>query len=115
MFYTCPPDILTAEEWFVDLWNYSISPYFIQTVKQGLRLHGYRNDWEDPLEWILKTYPWVSEKAKRKMKLRRIRKEDVGYCVASSPDRMALSICEWYYLSAMYSHRHLFLREAFTT
>ena len=79
MFYSCPTDILSAEEWFVDLWNYSITPYFLQTVKQGLRLHGQRCEWQDPLQWILKTYPWVAEKAKRKMKLRRIRMEDVGY------------------------------------
>lgn len=79
MFYSCPSDILSAEEWFVDLWNYSISPFFIQAVKQGIDVNGQRIDWEDPLEWILKTYPWVSEKTKRKMKLRRIRMEDVGY------------------------------------
>ena len=79
MFYTCPTDILSAEEWFVDLWNYSITPYFLLTVKQGLKIRNRQYNWVDPLELLLKDYPWVSEKAKRKMKLRRIRKEDVGY------------------------------------
>jgi len=79
MFYSCPTDILSAEEWFVDLWNYSITPYFMQTIKQGIESRGQVHTWEDPLEWILQSYPWVSEKAQRKMKLRRIRLEDIGY------------------------------------
>lgn len=81
MFYTCPTDINCVEEWFVDLWNYSITPYFIQTVKSGLKLFGQRYDWLDPLDNILKTYPWSSsvQKSERIAKLRRIRPEDVGY------------------------------------
>ena len=78
MFYPCPTDILNAEEWFVDLWNYSVCPYFIQTVRHGIKKYGERaNEWTDPLEWILKTYPWSYEKSK--LKFIKIRMEDVGY------------------------------------
>nr|XP_047126247.1 uncharacterized protein LOC100207311 isoform X6 [Hydra vulgaris] len=78
MFFPCPSDILNAEEWFVDLWNYSICPYFIQTVRNGIKKYGERtNEWIDPLEMILKTYPWSCEKSK--LKFIKIRMEDVGY------------------------------------
>ena len=65
MFYSCPSDILSAEEWFVDLWNYSISPFFIQAVKQGIDINGQRVEWEDPLEWILKTPMGIRENKKK--------------------------------------------------
>ena len=90
MFYTCPTDASSAEEWFVDLWNYSITPYFLHAIKCGIKLYGQRHEWIDPLEWILKTYPWNDQAAEgdKKNKLRRIRPEDVGYqtsCSSTSP------------------------------
>jgi len=83
MFYTCPIDINAAEEWFIDLWNYSITPYFLHAIKCGIKLYGQRHQWIDPLDWILKSYPWKPNttpgKVDKKTKLRRIRPEDVGF------------------------------------
>lgn len=115
MFYTCPCDMNSAEEWFVDLWNYSITPYFLHAIKCGIKLFGQRTAWKDPLEWILKTYPWsptttatttvTTRKSStgksgepRKNKLRRIRPEDVGYqqdeAVVTSPQTKPLVDCK---------------------
>ena len=94
MFYTCPCDISSAEEWFVDLWNYSITPYFLHAIKCGIKLFGQRAEWNDPLEQILKTYPWTTSTGKgglRKKKLRRIRPEDVGYQQNVSPCQSPVS------------------------
>ena len=78
MFFSSPATSDEIEEWFVDLWNYSLAPYFLQTVKRGLKSFGQRCAWDDPLDWILETYPWQHEN-NLSGKLRRIRKEDVGF------------------------------------
>lgn len=77
MFFSCPTIEPEIEEWFVDLWNYSLSPYLLQTMRSGLGLGGQRCSWLDPLDWILHTYPWQQE-GNLKSKLRRLRMEDVG-------------------------------------
>lgn len=96
MFYTCPTDANNAEEWFVDLWNYSITPYFLHAIKCGIKLYGQRHEWIDPLEWILKTYPWNDQmkEGDKKSKLRRIRPEDVGYQTSCSNTPPQVH-CKW--------------------
>ena len=35
-FMSCPAEVEAAEEWFLGLWNMTITPYIIATVKHGL-------------------------------------------------------------------------------
>lgn len=48
----------SSQSWFNDLWNYSIHPYLIQAARDGLQKNGLRSPFEDPTNWIIKTYPW---------------------------------------------------------
>ena len=59
LLFSCPPDVANSQVWFTDLWQYSIVPYLIEAVKEGLQLYGKRNvAWEDPSHFLLQTYPW---------------------------------------------------------
>lgn len=84
LFLACPMDVAGSQVWFTDLWNYSIVPYLLEAVREGLQLYGRRAAWEDPAEWVLETYPWpgpVSEAPQ----LLRLRPEDVGYDPSAGP------------------------------
>ena len=35
-----------SQVWFTDLWNYSIVPYLVEAVREGLQLYGKRSSWE---------------------------------------------------------------------
>ena len=37
-FMSCPPDVDQAEEWFLSLWNMTLTPHIISTVKHGLQV-----------------------------------------------------------------------------
>ena len=39
LFLSCPMDVAGAQVWFTDLWNYSIIPYMMEAVKEGLQVH----------------------------------------------------------------------------
>lgn len=59
IFDTCPVDTPDAiRRWFEQLWNSSIAPYLIQAARDGLRKNHLRSQFEDPCEWIQRTYPW---------------------------------------------------------
>ncbi|XP_064478285.1 neuron navigator 3-like isoform X4 [Ornithodoros turicata] len=77
LFLSCPMDVPGSQVWFTDLWNYSIVPYLLEAVREGLQLYGRRAPWEDPAEWVLQTYPWSS--SGDGPQLLRLRPEDVGY------------------------------------
>ncbi|XP_065053022.1 uncharacterized protein LOC135682178 [Rhopilema esculentum] len=77
MFFSCPTKKDEIEEWFVDLWNYSLAPYILHVMRTGIKLFG-QQEWIDPLETILDTYPWQQEENLR-AKIKKIRKDDVGY------------------------------------
>ncbi|KAL3256543.1 hypothetical protein MRX96_046602 [Rhipicephalus microplus] len=84
LFLACPMDVAGSQVWFTDLWNYSVVPYLLEAVREGLQLYGRRAAWEDPAEWVLETYPWpgpVSEAPQ----LLRLRPEDVGYDPNAGP------------------------------
>lgn len=56
---SCPTDVANSQVWFKDLWHYSIVPYLIDAVKEGLTIYGKKNlTWEDPTLFLLQTYPW---------------------------------------------------------
>jgi hypothetical protein len=38
LFLTCPMDITASQIWFIDLWNYSIIPYMLEAVREGLQV-----------------------------------------------------------------------------
>lgn len=79
LFLSCPIDIANSQVWFTDLWNYSIIPYLLEAVREGLQLYGRRAPWEDPAEWVHMTYPWPPPSAGEWPQLLRLRPEDVGY------------------------------------
>jgi neuron navigator 2 len=43
LFLNCPLDVDSSRTWFIDLWNYSIVPYAINAVKEGLRVYGRKS------------------------------------------------------------------------
>ncbi|KAB7496192.1 Neuron navigator 2 [Armadillidium nasatum] len=59
LFLSCPSSVEGSQVWFADLWNYSMVPYMVEAVREGLQLYGKRASWEDPSTWIQETYPWV--------------------------------------------------------
>ncbi|KAG1650618.1 Neuron navigator 2 [Nymphon striatum] len=82
LFLSCPVDVNSSQVWFTDLWNYSLVPYLLEAVREGLQLHGRRAGWEDPADWVLNSYPWPNapeENSDWPPQLLRLRPEDVGY------------------------------------
>ncbi|XP_075298899.1 neuron navigator 1 isoform X1 [Opisthocomus hoazin] len=59
-FLSCPVGIDDFRTWFIDLWNNSIIPYLQEGAKDGLKVHGQKAAWEDPVEWVRDTLPWPS-------------------------------------------------------
>ncbi|XP_018337514.1 PREDICTED: protein sickie [Trachymyrmex septentrionalis] len=94
LFLSCPMEVAGSQVWFTDLWNYSVIPYLVEAVREGLTLYGRRvsgngngeSAWEDPAQFITSSYPWLSTHAVHggSDALLRLRPEDVGYDVVSS-------------------------------
>ncbi|XP_006529436.1 neuron navigator 1 isoform X4 [Mus musculus] len=59
-FLSCPIGIEDFRTWFIDLWNNSIIPYLQEGAKDGIKVHGQKAAWEDPVEWVRDTLPWPS-------------------------------------------------------
>ncbi|XP_061741313.1 neuron navigator 1 isoform X2 [Nerophis ophidion] len=59
-FLSCPVTVDEFRSWFIDLWNHSIIPYLQEGAKDGIKLHGQKAVWEDPVEWVRDTLPWPS-------------------------------------------------------
>ena len=55
---SCPMEVDGSQVWFTDLWNYSLVPYLLDAVRDGLQMYGKRAPWEDPVQFIFRTYPW---------------------------------------------------------
>ncbi|XP_068132732.1 neuron navigator 3 isoform X4 [Hyperolius riggenbachi] len=80
LFLSCPMDVDGSKIWFTDLWNYSVIPYLLEAVREGLQMYGKRAPWEDPTKWIVDTFPWNTVPSKRECPaLLQLRPEDVGY------------------------------------
>uniref|UniRef100_A0A8C1QUQ3 Neuron navigator 3 n=1 Tax=Cyprinus carpio TaxID=7962 RepID=A0A8C1QUQ3_CYPCA len=80
LFLSCPMDAGGSRVWFTDLWNYSLVPYLLEAVREGLQLYGKRAAWEDPSKWVIDTYPWSSTSLQHEgQSLLQLRPEDVGY------------------------------------
>ncbi|XP_035244951.1 neuron navigator 1 isoform X2 [Anguilla anguilla] len=59
-FLSCPVTVEEFRSWFIDLWNHSIIPYLQEGAKDGIKVHGQKVAWEDPVEWVRGTLPWPS-------------------------------------------------------
>ncbi|KAM3618164.1 uncharacterized protein V6R79_016571 [Siganus canaliculatus] len=59
-FLSCPVSVAEFRQWFIDLWNHSIIPYLQEGAKDGIKVHGQKAVWEDPVEWVRGTLPWPS-------------------------------------------------------
>ncbi|XP_015259070.1 PREDICTED: neuron navigator 1-like isoform X3 [Cyprinodon variegatus] len=57
-FLSCPVSVKEFRQWFIDLWNHSIIPYLQEGAKDGIKVHGQKAVWEDPVEWVRGTLPW---------------------------------------------------------
>ncbi|XP_058859105.1 neuron navigator 2-like isoform X4 [Acipenser ruthenus] len=80
LFLSCPIDVAGSRVWFTDLWNYSIIPYMLEAVREGLQLYGRRAPWEDPAKWVMDTYPWSASPQQHEWPpLLQLRPEDVGF------------------------------------
>ncbi|KAM3876676.1 neuron navigator 2 [Diretmus argenteus] len=86
LFLSCPMDVEGSRVWFTDLWNYSIIPYMLEAVREGLQLYGRRAAWEDPAHWVIDTYPWSTTPTPADWPpLLQLRPEDVGFDGYSAP------------------------------
>ncbi|XP_026175656.1 neuron navigator 2 isoform X4 [Mastacembelus armatus] len=86
LFLSCPMDVEGSRVWFTDLWNYSIIPYMLEAVREGLQLYGRRAAWEDPAAWVIDTYPWSATPTPADWPpLLQLRPEDVGFDGYSAP------------------------------
>ncbi|XP_018410272.1 PREDICTED: neuron navigator 2 [Nanorana parkeri] len=86
LFLSCPMDVDGSRVWFTDLWNYSIIPYLLEAVREGLQLYGRRAPWEDPAKWVMDTYPWTVVPQQHEWPpLLQLRPEDVGFDGYSVP------------------------------
>ncbi|XP_029016157.1 neuron navigator 3 isoform X10 [Betta splendens] len=89
---SCPMDVEGSRVWFTDLWNYSLVPYLLEAVREGLQLYGKRAAWEDPSKWVNDTYPWNATSLQQEgQSLLQLRPEDVGYDGYSSTKEGAAS------------------------
>ena len=81
LFLSCPLEAGPARLWFVNLWNLSIVPHILDSVRDGLQMFGRRSSWEDPLRTVLDSWPWPGQDEDL---LVRIHPEDVGFDVSAS-------------------------------
>ncbi|KAK2148133.1 hypothetical protein LSH36_513g01022 [Paralvinella palmiformis] len=85
LFLSCPMEVAAGQVWFTDLWNYSIVPYLLEAVREGIQLYGRRAPWEDPSDWVIETYPWNKPGSGEWPTLLPLRPEDVGYDTQGAP------------------------------
>lgn len=59
LFLQCPIDLPGSQVWFTDLWNYSIVPYLLEAVREGLQVRikvpTYTGGVKDQIETISTT------------------------------------------------------------
>ncbi|XP_059533848.1 neuron navigator 1 isoform X3 [Myotis daubentonii] len=92
-FLSCPIGIEDFRTWFIDLWNNSIIPYLQEGAKDGLKVHGQKAAWEDPVEWVRDTLPWPSAQQDQS-KLYHLPPPTVGpHSIASPPEDRTVKDC----------------------
>uniref|UniRef100_A0A673J4T7 Neuron navigator 1-like n=1 Tax=Sinocyclocheilus rhinocerous TaxID=307959 RepID=A0A673J4T7_9TELE len=83
-FLSCPVTVEEFRTWFIDLWNHSIIPYLQEGAKDGLKVHGQKSVWEDPVEWVRGSLPWPSAQQDQ-AKLFHLPPPSTGPCSPSQP------------------------------
>ncbi|TRY75006.1 hypothetical protein TCAL_09848 [Tigriopus californicus] len=80
-FLNCPIDIRGSRKWFIDLWNNTLVPHLLDSVREGLQMYGRRVSWEDPIRFVQETWPWQDPPGDDlgNEALAPIRPQDVGY------------------------------------
>ncbi|XP_037016783.2 neuron navigator 1 isoform X1 [Artibeus jamaicensis] len=92
-FLSCPIGIEDFRAWFIDLWNNSIIPYLQEGAKDGIKVHGQKAAWEDPVEWVRDTLPWPSAQQDQS-KLYHLPPPTVGpHSIASPPEDRTVKDC----------------------
>ncbi|KAM5302168.1 neuron navigator 1 isoform 2-T4 [Glossophaga mutica] len=92
-FLSCPIGIEDFRTWFIDLWNNSIIPYLQEGAKDGIKVHGQKAAWEDPVEWVRDTLPWPSAQQDQS-RLCHLPPPTVGpHGVASPPEDRTVKDC----------------------
>jgi len=82
LFLSCPMELCAVSTWFTDLWNYSIIPYLLEAVREGIQTYGSRVAWTDPCDWVLDTCPFTlhnQSETSNAPALLHLRPEDVGF------------------------------------
>lgn len=72
-------DLEKSQIWFSDLWNYSLVPYVIEMIREGIRLYGKRAAWKDPTSFVIQSYPWFNTAHTSLESFIKIRPEDIAY------------------------------------
>uniref|UniRef100_H2LS65 Neuron navigator 1 n=1 Tax=Oryzias latipes TaxID=8090 RepID=H2LS65_ORYLA len=83
-FLSCPVTVDEFRSWFIDLWNFSIIPYLQEGAKDGIKVHGQKAVWEDPVEWVRGTLPWPSAQQDQ-AKLFHLPPPSISSCSPSQP------------------------------
>ncbi|XP_024900317.1 neuron navigator 1 isoform X2 [Pteropus alecto] len=92
-FLSCPVGIEDSRTWFIDLWNSSIIPYLQEGARDGVKAHGQKAAWEDPVEWVRDTLPWPSAQQDQS-KLCHLPPPTVGpHSMASPPEDRTVKDC----------------------
>lgn len=86
MFISCPMDLEKSQIWFSDLWNYSLVPYVIEMIREGIRLYGKRAAWKDPVSFVAQSYPWFNTTHTSLESFTKIRPEDIAYDTEQDKD-----------------------------
>ena len=55
LFLSCPIDLAGSQVWFTDLWNYSIVPYLLEAVREGLQVSSFKIH-----QWVHEAKQWVA-------------------------------------------------------
>lgn len=60
LFLSCPMDVEGSRVWFTDLWNYSLVPYLLEAVREGLQVSPDHTNGINRLIWhvFLTRTPW---------------------------------------------------------
>jgi len=77
-FLQCPMEVTASRLWFINLWNLNLVPHIMDSVREGLILYGRRSSWDDPVKFMLDSWPWSTPPSGLE-DLTHIRPEDVGY------------------------------------
>lgn len=63
IFMGCPLDLEESRVWFIEMWNFSVAPYLLESIAKNLHvLNRNSPEFHDPVYWISETFPWPDAK-----------------------------------------------------